>query len=101
MQMTKESDEMHSLVLQIAKALVDAPDEVSLELVRKENGSVLRLRVAPEDTGKVIGKQGRTARSIRTILAACSMKYRHHFSLEIIEEHALRASATAALAEAG
>jgi uncharacterized protein len=98
--MTNEINEMRTLVVQIAKALVDAPDEVTLEVVEKEAGSVLRLRVAPEDTGKVIGKQGRTARSIRTILAACGMKYRHHFSLEILEDHGVPASSTAAFVEA-
>jgi uncharacterized protein len=100
MQMTKETNEMHTLVLQIARALVDAPDEVNVEIAEKESGSVFRLRVAPEDTGKVIGKQGRTARSIRTILAACSMKYHHHYSLEILEEHGMAARPAAELAQA-
>lgn len=99
MQMTKQTEEMWSLVLQIAKALVDIPDDVHLEVMEKETGSVLRLRVAPEDTGKVIGKQGRTARSIRTILAACSMKYHHHYSLEIIEEQGKAPVRSAVLAE--
>lgn len=99
MQMTKETEEMRALVLQIAKALVDAPDDVNLEVVDKETGSVLRLQVAPEDTGKVIGKQGRTARSIRTILAACSMKYHHHYSLEIIEEQGQAPARSAVLAQ--
>ena len=99
MQMTKQTEEMRSLVLQIAKALVDISEDVNLEVVEKETGSVLRLRVAPEDTGKVIGKQGRTARSIRTILAACSMKYHHHYSLEIIEEQGQAPARTAVLAQ--
>lgn len=100
MQITKETEEMRALVFQIAKALVDAPDDVNLEVIEKEAGSVLRLRVAPEDTGKVIGKQGRTARSIRTILAACGMKYRRHFSLEIIEEQSHAAARPVELARA-
>lgn len=100
MQMTKQTEEMRSLVLQIAKALVDIPEDVNLEVVEKETGSVLRLRVAPEDTGKVIGKQGRTARSIRTILAACSMKYHHHYSLEIVEEQGQAAARAAVLVQA-
>jgi uncharacterized protein len=99
MQMTKETEEMRALVLQIAKALVDIPGEVNLEIAEKDSGSVLRLRVAPEDTGKVIGKQGRTARSIRTILAACSMKYHHHYSLEIIEEQGQSSPKAAVLAQ--
>lgn len=98
MQMTKATEEMRNLVFQIAKALVDVSEEVHLDIVEKETGSVLRLRVAPEDTGKVIGKQGRTARSIRTILAACSMKYHHHYSLEIIEEQGQTSARTAVLA---
>lgn len=98
--MTKETEEMQALVLQIAKALVDAPEDVNLEVVEKETGSVLRLRVAPEDTGKVIGKQGRTARSVRTILAACSMKYHHHYSLEIIEEQGQAPARSSAMAQA-
>jgi uncharacterized protein len=99
MQMTKETEEMRALVFQIARALVDASEDVHLEIIEKESGSVLRLRVAPEDTGKVIGKQGRTARSIRTILAACSMKYHHHYSLEIIEEQSQTASRSAVFAQ--
>ncbi len=100
MRMTKETEEMQALVLQIAKALVDAPEDVNLDIVDKDTGSVLRLRVAPEDTGKVIGKQGRTARSIRTILAACSMKYHHHYSLEIIEEQSQTSARSAVMAQA-
>jgi predicted RNA-binding protein YlqC (UPF0109 family) len=88
MQKSEETEEMRTLVSQIAKALVDASDQVFIDAVEKDAGTVFRLRVAPEDVGKVIGKQGRTARSIRTILAAVGMKYRHRFSLEIIEEHA-------------
>lgn len=99
MHMTKETTEMQTLVLQIAKALVDAPDAVVVEVLAKESGSVFRLRTAPEDTGKVIGKQGRTARSIRTILAACSMKYHHHFTLEILEEQQQRPIAAASVIE--
>jgi predicted RNA-binding protein YlqC (UPF0109 family) len=99
MQMTTQTEEIRALVLQIAKALVDISEDVNLEVVEKETGSVLRLRVAPEDTGKVIGKQGRTARSIRTILAACSMKYHHHYSLEIVEEQGQASVRSAVLAQ--
>jgi hypothetical protein len=65
---------MKELIEQIAKALVDSPDEVSVAAVEGEQTTVLELRVAPSDLGKVIGKQGRTARSIRTILGAAGMK---------------------------
>jgi predicted RNA-binding protein YlqC (UPF0109 family) len=71
------------LVGAMARALVDLPDEVSIEAIADNGGTALLLRVAPPDLGKVIGKQGRTARSIRTILGAASMKAQHRFSLDI------------------
>jgi predicted RNA-binding protein YlqC (UPF0109 family) len=73
------------LVTEIAKALVDSPDEVSVREVEGEQVTVLELRVAPNDLGKVIGKQGRTARSIRTLLGAAGMKLNRRFTLEILE----------------
>jgi len=73
------------LVEDIAKALVDEPDQVAVKEVAGEQTTVLELRVAPEDLGKVIGKQGRTARSIRTLLGAVSMKLNRRFTLEILE----------------
>ena len=76
---------MKELVEQIAKALVDSPDEVSVRAVEGEQVTVLELRVAQGDLGKVIGKQGRTARSIRTILGAAGMKLKKRFTLEILE----------------
>ena len=74
---------MVALVSNMARALVDYPDEVTVETQTEHEGTVLLLRVAPSDLGKVIGKQGRTARSIRTILGAASMKAQHRFSLDI------------------
>ena len=74
------------LVREIAKALVDEPDAVEVETVAREENTVLRLRVAPQDVGKVIGKHGRTARSVRTILGAVSMKVHHRYTLDILEE---------------
>ena len=76
---------MKELVSEIAKALVDSPDEVSVKEVQGEQVTVLELRVAPSDLGKVIGKQGRTARSIRTLLGAAGMKLNRRFTLEILE----------------
>ncbi len=73
------------LVEDIAKALVDAPDEVVVREVEGEQVTLLELRVAPSDLGKVIGKQGRTARSIRTLLGAAGMKLNRKFNLEILE----------------
>ena len=76
---------MKDLVTKIAKALVDIPDEVAVSEVEGEQVTVLELRVAPSDLGKVIGKQGRTARSIRTLLGAAGMKLNRRFTLEILE----------------
>jgi uncharacterized protein len=74
------------LITAIARSLVDKPQEVSVGATSNETGTVLRLRVDPTDVGKVIGKQGRTARSLRTILGAVSVKLHHRYSLEIVEE---------------
>lgn len=76
---------MKELVTEIAKALVDIPEEVIVREVEGEQVTVLELRVAPSDLGKVIGKQGRTARSIRTLLGAAGMKLNRRFTLEILE----------------
>ena len=76
---------MKELIEQIAKALVDNPEEVSVRAIEGEQTTVLELRVAQTDLGKVIGKQGRTARSIRTILSAGGMKLKKRFTLEILE----------------
>jgi hypothetical protein len=76
---------MKKLIEDIAKALVDIPDEVSINEIEGEQTTVLELKVAPSDLGKVIGKQGRTARSIRTILGAAGMKLNRRFTLEILE----------------
>jgi len=74
------------LVREIAQALVDAPEDVAVEQVSRDESTVLRLRVAPQDVGKVIGKQGRTARSVRTILGAVSVKLNRRYTLDILEE---------------
>jgi len=76
---------MKQLIEDIAKALVDSPDQVNVSEVQGEQFTVLELRVAPGDLGKVIGKQGRTARSIRTLLGAAGMKLNRRFTLEILE----------------
>lgn len=73
------------LVEEIAKALVDIPEEVSVREIQGEQVTVLELKVAPSDLGKVIGKQGRTARSVRTLLGAAGMKLNRRFTLEILE----------------
>ena len=76
---------MKDLVEEIAKALVDIPQEVVVREVSGEQVTVLELKVAPSDLGKVIGKQGRTARAIRTLLGATGMKLNRRFTLEILE----------------
>lgn len=83
--MEKERGRMRELIEYIAKALVDNPDEVSVSEVEGEVASVLELKVAKTDLGKVIGKQGRTARAMRTILSAASTKLRKRAVLEILE----------------
>jgi predicted RNA-binding protein YlqC (UPF0109 family) len=76
---------MKDLITNIAQALVDHPEEVSVTEVEGNQTSVLELKVAKEDLGKVIGKQGRTARAMRTILGAASAKIKKRTVLEIIE----------------
>jgi len=76
---------MKELVGYIAKALVDKPEEVVVTEIEGEQTSVLELKVAKEDLGKIIGKQGRTARAMRTILSAASTKIRKRSVLEILE----------------
>jgi len=83
--MTEQGGDMRALVEQMAKALVDQPEKVSVQAVEGEQGTVLELSVAPDDLGKVIGKQGRTARSLRTILGAAGMKLKKRYTLEILE----------------
>ena len=84
--MTEPNSDMRLLIEEIAKALVDESDKVSVQPVEEEDGTVLELRVAPGDLGKVIGKQGRTARSMRTLLSAASMKLKKRYTLDIVEE---------------
>ena len=76
---------MKNLVLTMVKALVDKPEEVSLREVEGEKTTVLELRGAKEDLGKVIGKQGKTAKAMRTILNAMATKLKKRAVLEIIE----------------
>jgi uncharacterized protein len=76
---------MKELIEYIAKALVDRPEDVKVIEVEGERTSVIELSVAKEDLGKIIGKQGRTARAIRTILTAASTKLKKRSVLEIIE----------------
>jgi hypothetical protein len=81
----ESTDVIKNLVECIAKALVDHPEQVKVNEIQGERTSVIELSVAKEDMGKVIGKQGRTAVAIRTILSNVSMKIRKRSVLEIIE----------------
>ena len=76
---------MQELVESIAKALVDNPDQVQVRAVNSEQVTVLELRVHPTDLGKVIGRQGRTAKAMRTLLGAAGMKLHKRYTLEILE----------------
>ena len=80
-----EADYMKDLIEYIAKALVDEPEEVMVTEIKGEQTIVIELRVAKEDFGKIIGKQGRTARAIRIILGAASAKIKKRSVLEILE----------------
>lgn len=83
--MKSASDELRELVEYMAKALVDLPNDVQVKQIEGEQTTVIELKVAKEDLGKVIGKQGRTARAIRTILNGASTKLRKRTVLEILE----------------
>jgi predicted RNA-binding protein YlqC (UPF0109 family) len=79
------SEELRALIDYLARALVDLPNQVSVKQIEGEQTTVIELKVAKEDLGKVIGKQGRTARAIRTILNGASTKLKKRTVLEIIE----------------
>ena len=79
------ADNTHQLITEIARALVASPEDVFVEAVEHNENTLLRLHVSHADIGKVIGKQGRTAHSMRTILSAVSMKYHHRYTLDIVE----------------
>jgi len=76
---------MEELIAAIARALVDQPDQVSVAEIKGSHSSVLELRVAKSDMGKIIGKHGRTAQAIRTILSAASGKTGARYVLEILD----------------
>ena len=76
---------MCKLIEEIAKALVDSPDDVNVKAEESDHGVELELRVAAVDLGRVIGKQGRTARSMRNILGVAGMKLQKRFTLEIVD----------------
>lgn len=81
----KELGELSKLIEYMAKMLVDLPDQVEVSEIAGENTTVIELKVAKEDLGKIIGKQGRTARAVRTVLNGASTKLRKRTVLEIVE----------------
>jgi uncharacterized protein len=82
---SEQCADMCALVEQIAKALVDAPDQVFVNQVEENQVSVLELEVAESDMGRVIGRSGRTAKAMRTLLAAAELKFGKHYELEILQ----------------
>ncbi len=83
--MSEPTGDVRVLIEQLAKALVDDPAQVSVNQVEEGTESVLELTVGPNDMGRVIGKQGRTARAMRNLLAAAGLKSNRRFTLEILE----------------
>jgi uncharacterized protein len=83
--MTEPTVDARALIEHVAKALVDAPADVLVEQFEEEGETVLELTVAESDMGKVIGKSGRTARALRTLLGAVGVKQQKRFELEILE----------------
>ncbi len=83
--MTETNGDVRILIEQIAKALVDAPDQVVVNQVEEDGDTVLELEVAEEDMGKVIGRHGRTAKALRNLLSAAGLMQHKHYELEILE----------------
>ena len=77
--------DVRALIAQVAKAIVDSPDQVVVEAVEEDGENILELKVAEADLGKVIGKSGRTARALRALLSVAAMKLHKHYILEILE----------------
>ncbi len=80
------SERMSELLIAMVEKLVDDPESLHIETDESENSTTFRLYVAPDDLGKVIGKQGRTARSLRTILSAIGSKANHRMQLDVLED---------------
>jgi uncharacterized protein len=83
--MTEQSGDAKVLLEQVARALVDVPDQVSVNAIDEDGETVFELTVAESDLGKVIGKSGRTARALRALLSAAGVKAHKRYSLEILE----------------
>lgn len=83
--MSPQESELKDLIEFVAKALVDAPDQVNVTSVESDTSVIIELRVSPDDVGKVIGKSGQTAKALRKILSAAATKHRKKSLLQIIE----------------
>ncbi len=84
--MTAEhAGDVRALIEQVAKAIVDAPDQVTVDAIEEDGENILELKVAEADVGKVIGRSGRTARALRTLLNGAGTKLHKHYTLEILE----------------
>jgi predicted RNA-binding protein YlqC (UPF0109 family) len=83
--MSEQGGDVKVLLEQVTKALVDAPDQVSVNQVEEDGVIILELTVAESDVGKVIGRSGRTARALRTLLGAAGIKAHKRYTLEILE----------------
>ena len=83
--MQEHAADLRTLVEELARLLADSPDQVSVTPVEQEGETVLEVRVAESDLGKLIGRQGRTARALRTIVSAAGARFQERYSLEIIE----------------
>ena len=83
--MSEQSGDVKILIEHVTKVLVDAPDQVSVNQVEEDGETVLELTVAESDVGKVIGRSGRTARALRTLLSAAGIKAHKRYTLEILE----------------
>ncbi|MGH9530053.1 MAG: KH domain-containing protein [Terriglobales bacterium] len=83
---TSQTEDVRIMIEQLVKSLVDESDQVSVNLVEEPGETVLELEVAPQDVGRVIGKQGRTVRAMRNILSAAGVRSNKRFGLEIIED---------------
>lgn len=82
---TEHGGDARMLIEQVAKAIVDAPDQVMVDALEEDGENVLELKVAEADLGRVIGKSGRTARALRTLLSAAGIKQHKRYALEILE----------------
>jgi len=83
--MSEQKGDLRGLIEQIAKALVDAPDQVFVDQVEEDGETVLELEVAESDMGKVIGRHGRTAHALRAVVNAAALKAHKRYALEILE----------------